>query len=65
MLWCRHIWQGALPDYPPKSHPGRFWAVVYGATQIAANASGSWEACERQLLAYEIVAGKVSDVWLR
>lgn len=64
MAWCYRVWKGEQLRYPEKPNPGPFSAIVHGATEIAANAEGSWSACERQLKAFRVVAGKVHQVWM-
>ena len=59
IAWCRHIWKGDIFPLWEMDKPGRIWAVVYGATNIAKHAQGSWEACELQLDAYRAVVGEL------
>jgi hypothetical protein len=64
MDWCYHVWKREQRPFPWSDHPGQLGAVVQAATEIAVNSRGSWGACERQLKAFRVVAGKVDAAWL-
>jgi hypothetical protein len=65
VVWCRHVWNGDAHPLHKRANAGKLWTIVYGATNIARHAHGSWKDCELQLEAFREVAGKLDGIWLQ